>query len=275
MSLAFRLLDHCLTIDDDNPSRGDEFERLFAGMPRVADPFEPNIEFRVRHRDGLDYVTQDDRFEFHVGPERLASTIMQYLVYRWAESRTWMVVHGAQLIANGKAVLIIGPSGAGKSTLSTVLSLQGFALGSDELVVLDSEGLVHPYPVPPRIRGSSKDRVDGLGLELWPVPVWMKNEWTYFGLPTSFAGPGPYPVGAIVFLSAGVDDAPNLSPVSPGDAAFRLLTEVLNHEPIEPAWFETAVELTRSCPCVALQRGEGEATAEALLDYLSARGISA
>lgn len=273
MKLAFRLLDHCLTIDDDFAGRGDELERLFSGLSPTA-PFDPRIDFQIHHRDGLDYVSQDDRFRFKVGPERLVSTLMQYLVYRWAESRTWMVIHGAQLIVNDTAVLIVGASGAGKSTLSTVLSLRGFSLGSDELVIVDQDGCVHPYPVPPRIRESSRARVESMGLELWPQPVWMKNEWTYFGLPKTYAKPKPYPVAAVVFLSAGSSSSPTLTSVRPADAAFRLLTEVLNHEPMESQWFETAVDLSLGRPCVDLQRGDGEQTVAALLDYLAAEGVA-
>lgn len=273
MSLAFRLLDHCLTLEDDHPDRGAELERLFAGLERLETPFDPRIEFEIRHVDGLDHILQDNEHRVTVGPERLVSTIMQYLVYQWARSRRWMVVHGAQLILDGKAVLLIGPSGAGKSTLTAILGQQGFHVGSDELVILDEAGRVHPYPVPLRIRESSKALVEDLGLELWPRPVWMKNEWTYFGLPKAYAPPGPHSIGAVVFLEVTTGPEPKMTPVPASDAAFRILTEVLNHEPIEPGWFELAVEISRSQRAVRLERGNTRPTVDMLLDHLGSKGL--
>jgi hypothetical protein len=56
-------------------------------------------------------------------------------------------LHGAALVAQERALLLVGPSGHGKSTLAWALSHSGFAYLSDELAPIDVSTLaVSPYP---------------------------------------------------------------------------------------------------------------------------------
>jgi hypothetical protein len=56
-------------------------------------------------------------------------------------------IHGAGLVVQQRAFLLVGPSGNGKSTLTWALSHSGFAYLSDELAPIDISTLeVWPYP---------------------------------------------------------------------------------------------------------------------------------
>lgn len=55
-----------------------------------------------------------------------------------------LILHGCAIRFGDRCAVIAGHSGAGKSTLSTYLNLRGHELLSDDLTVLDRQGLVHP-----------------------------------------------------------------------------------------------------------------------------------
>lgn len=55
-----------------------------------------------------------------------------------------LILHGCALRFGDRCAVIAGHSGAGKSTLSAALNLRGHDLISDDLAVLDRQGLVHP-----------------------------------------------------------------------------------------------------------------------------------
>lgn len=69
-----------------------------------------------------------------------------------------LVVHGAAIARDGRAVLLLGPSGAGKSTAGYLASLDGWTLLSDDLAVvrhrdggLDAVGVHRAVAVPPEV----------------------------------------------------------------------------------------------------------------------------
>jgi len=55
-----------------------------------------------------------------------------------------LILHGCALRFDDRCAVIAGHSGAGKSTLSAALNLRGHELLSDDLAVVDGQGLVHP-----------------------------------------------------------------------------------------------------------------------------------
>lgn len=68
--------------------------------------------------------------------------------------RRGVFVHAGVVGWRGQAILIPGTSRAGKSTLVAELVRAGAEYYSDELAVLDSQGRVHPYPLPLQLRDS-------------------------------------------------------------------------------------------------------------------------
>ncbi len=95
------------------------------------------------------------------------------------ESRLRLFVHAGVVGWNGEAILIPGRSRSGKSTLVASLVQAGATYYSDEYALLDGQGRVHAYPVPPaigkRVDGSPQSRVplDSLAGRIGsrPLPV--------------------------------------------------------------------------------------------------------
>ncbi|MBI4819193.1 MAG: 2OG-Fe(II) oxygenase [Deltaproteobacteria bacterium] len=73
----------------------------------------------------------------------------------------WLFVHSGVVAWHGQIILIPGRSRTGKSQLVLELVRRGARYYSDEYAVLDSKGLVHPYPRAPFTRtGDVESRVD-------------------------------------------------------------------------------------------------------------------
>ncbi len=70
----------------------------------------------------------------------------------------WLFVHAGVVALDGYAVVLPGDSRSGKSTLTAALIAAGASYYSDEFAVIDSEGLVLPYPRALSIRGADPDR---------------------------------------------------------------------------------------------------------------------
>ncbi|MDT8370300.1 MAG: hypothetical protein RQ745_13920 [Longimicrobiales bacterium] len=60
-------------------------------------------------------------------------------------------IHAAGLVSGDAALLVLGGSGAGKSTLALAWSRAGHPILGDDVVLLDSEGWVHPHPRPIKV----------------------------------------------------------------------------------------------------------------------------
>jgi hypothetical protein len=93
-----------------------------------------------------------------------------------------LFVHAGVVGWQGQAIVIPGRSFSGKSTLVKALLEAGATYYSDEFTILDSQGRVHPYPVPLSIR-------DANGLNTKRIAV---------GDIGSQIGTEPLPVGLVV-----------------------------------------------------------------------------
>ncbi|MGH6835911.1 MAG: HPr kinase/phosphorylase [Methylocella sp.] len=71
-----------------------------------------------------------------------------------------LVVHGAAVAKDGRAVAICGASGAGKSTLAAALCQGGCAFVADDICVIDLDASQHPRVLP-----------DGRQLKLWTESI--------------------------------------------------------------------------------------------------------
>ncbi len=69
---------------------------------------------------------------------------------------SWCVLHGAAVSADGKsAFLFLAPTGAGKSTLAYYACIHGFALCTDDVIVLNmATGMLLPFPKPIYLRNA-------------------------------------------------------------------------------------------------------------------------
>lgn len=79
---------------------------------------------------------------------------MNWCIYNHAHD--FLIIHGATLERNGRALLMPAPSGSGKSTLCGALMTQGWRLLSDELILISpSNGLIHPLGRPISLKNHS------------------------------------------------------------------------------------------------------------------------
>ena len=79
-----------------------------------------------------------------------------------------LFVHAGVVGWKGRAILIPGRSMSGKTTLVAELIKAGASYFSDDMAVLDTDGNVHPYPVPLSVRvggGRCKVLPESLGAE--------------------------------------------------------------------------------------------------------------
>jgi hypothetical protein len=77
---------------------------------------------------------------------------LELWVAEWAHERVF--VHAGCVAVDGRAIMLPGRSHAGKTTLTEALLRAGADYLSDEYAVLDSDGLVHAYPRPLRMRST-------------------------------------------------------------------------------------------------------------------------
>lgn len=147
--------------------------RLPPGWEPAADPvvdFLYSLRVAGQARPGVR--------SFHLlygGAARLARTLdlneallaleadCQSVTAEWARERVF--VHSGVVGWRGKAILLPGKSFTGKSTLVAELVRRGAEYYSDEYAVIDTEGLVHPYPRPLSLRTALGERARRVPLE--------------------------------------------------------------------------------------------------------------
>lgn len=91
-----------------------------------------------------------------------------------ADARDRVLIHGGAVGWGGSAVIFPGDTLSGKTTLTRALLAEGATLYSDDLIVLDSRGRVHPYPCPLLLRDElRRASVGELGIRpgATPLPV--------------------------------------------------------------------------------------------------------
>lgn len=116
-----------------------------------------------------EFAARDDGRAF----ESIASLEYFLTITALARAPSAAALHAATLVrestepdAGDRAratVLIVGHHGAGKSTLSLALSQRGHRLFSDDVVLLDRDGLPTPFPRPLRVASRSVELIAGLG----------------------------------------------------------------------------------------------------------------
>jgi hypothetical protein len=115
-----------------------------------------------------------------------------------------VVLHGAVVRVNGRAVALLGASGAGKSTAALALVRQGASLLADDVTVLCHEGgRPRVQPGVPRIRLRPEPAViDGLAgrAELVRVDTWPPHDKGEVAFGGTSASREPTPLAAIYVL---------------------------------------------------------------------------
>jgi hypothetical protein len=196
-------------------------------------------------------------------------TLAEVLRYHLAEGALrntsgLVLVHGAAVVRDGTAVLLVGPSGAGKTSLTLALLAAGWSLGSDDAAPLDpATGLIHPFPKSLGIRDPALWHA--FAPDDW-TPPWPEHEKSPVLVPPRLFArmTRPFPAGWIAFVEFDGDDPPRLERLSSARTATRLAEHTRD---LSPGAVAALAELARSAPGAELRypsSGAGLRLVEAL-----------
>ncbi len=160
-------------------------------------------------------------------------------------------VHAGVVAVDGRAIVIPGPSMAGKTTLVAALVRAGATYLSDEYAVLDTGGLVHPYPRRLSVRGATGRR---------EVPV------TELG---GHAATTPLPVVLVASITYRPDAAWSVRSVDGATGAGALIANAVAARTRSTEVLQAVGTVARAATHMAGERGDAAAAAEALTATLA------
>ncbi len=130
-----------------------------------------------------------------------------------------VAIHANAVELGGWAIAFVGYSGMGKSTLSAYCTLQGAGFVTDDVLIVNQEGLVKQGL--PRLK-LYPEVGESLGLE-----VAHKTSYKFYYHPNQPNGELPQrsaPLGILYFLAESPDQTIYSQPVASGQAVFNLLS---------------------------------------------------
>lgn len=159
-------------------------------------------------------------------------------------------VHAGAVGHEGRAIVIPGRSMAGKTTLVAALVRAGAVYYSDEFVVLDERGLVHPYAKPLSIRDGELTQSDRSAESLGGV-----------------IGEKPLPVAAVILthFRPGAEWTPTR--LSPGRAALAMFENALAAMKRSEEVMQVIKRAIDGAVVLEGERGEAAALAPQLLSH--------
>jgi len=172
-SFSFRASGLNIRVATDSAALTYSLDRyLLPWLPRVAksSPKGSEVVYSVDPcgNDGCFKIQRGARTIAHGIAANLLFTALQQilddlLIARLGERAA---VHAGVAVYQGHAILLPGSSGSGKTTLVRELISRGARYSSDEFAVLDSDGLVHPWPRALMIRNACQIQEPLLATEL-------------------------------------------------------------------------------------------------------------
>ncbi|MEE8119938.1 MAG: HprK-related kinase A [Anaerolineales bacterium] len=144
---------------------------LYEGYPFDLEPalsdfrieLKPSTLLRARVRRRIQaYV--DHQIVFQPVHPRLGVPLLESAINWGIAARTarYLLIHGAVVEREGRAVVMPGTSGAGKSTLTAALVANGWRLLTDEVTIIDPrDGLLQPHPRPISLKNETIDLIAG------------------------------------------------------------------------------------------------------------------
>jgi len=134
-----------------------------------------------------------------------------------------LVLHGAAVAKDGRAIAICGVSGAGKSTLAAALCRDGLEFVTDDLCVvgLDAQGrpIVYPDGRQLKLWRESIDRLDLAAAQGQPVRATFEK---YFIEPSTSAATAPHLTAIYILREAGPTLKEGIESLTLPDAIRRL-----------------------------------------------------
>lgn len=148
--------------------------RLFPGA-RIRDPGEgASCQMEVGPRaDGFYFRDGETSTAFESVPEVMAAVEFAIVTELLEQHSRFTHIHAAGAWTPGGAVLVTGPAGAGKSSCALAWSISGLPLFGDDVIRVDSEGLVAPFP---RLMKAHPDRLAELGVDAADTLFWHPDD---------------------------------------------------------------------------------------------------
>jgi hypothetical protein len=219
------------------PRRGDAINKpdLFIRVIRSGDEFQLLAD---------DVVVASDCQAIGLVPDLirvLDEAVLQRLT-------TLRAVHAGTVLWGERALLLPGGTHAGKSSLVVELLRHGATYFSDEYALIDSDGLVHPYPRPLLVRNGRPEQVPILPSEC-----------------NASVGEAPAPIGWILALQYLSGCTWSVAAITQSEALLTLLRNtphILAESPEMVRVFERAVT---GATCYAGHRNEAADAVDQIL----------
>jgi hypothetical protein len=228
---------------------------IFPSLPRVANAVgKPDISIRViQVADQLqlladDVVVASAREAIQLVPD-LIRTLDDAVVPRLTTARA---IHAGAVLWRERALLLPGSTHAGKSSLVTELLRRGATYLSDEYAVIDSEGLVHPYPRVLLVRNGRPEQVPMLPAEC-----------------NAAVGEAPSPVGWILSLQYLPESAWNVKAAAQSEALLILLRNTPHIMAESPGMVQVFERAVRGATCYVGHRSEATDAADHIMRLIN------
>jgi hypothetical protein len=184
----------------------------------------------------------------------------------------YVLLHGGAVARNGRALVMPAASGSGKSTLVAGLVAGGFALGSDEVAVLDPEtGRLLPFARALCVKEGSRAVLAGR----YPALRTAAPRYRLSGEPVWYVLPGdvrwleaPAPVGVVVLPRYVAGGRTTLAPIARSAALPRFVEQSFSLGRHGAAGIGLVTAVLRAAECYELTIG-GLDEAVALLTTLT------
>ena len=203
---------------------------IFPSLPRIDNAADkPDISIRVvQAADEFQLLADDVVVASSSRAIGLVPDLMRIVDDAVVQRLTTLrAVHAGAVVWRGRALLLPGGTHAGKSSLVTELLRRGATYFSDEYALIDSEGLVHPYPRSLLVRNGRPEQKPMLPAEC-----------------SASIGEVPAPVGWILSLQYLPGCNWDITAITQGEALLTLLRNtphILAESPDMMRVFERAV----------------------------------
>jgi hypothetical protein len=176
--------------------------------------------------DGLVHVFHDQACDFQCSIDQLVPRLKAHITERIIlRSSPNIAFHAAGLLKRGKGILLSGPPGAGKSTLALHLMSAGFEYGSDDVVLIASDGRITGVPFAPTVKSGAWSIIRNLRPDIDKASVHVRPDGksVRYLKPLNWRPAGCFPVGWIVFTKRMPDVPTKLLPLDRLEAMGRLI----------------------------------------------------
>jgi hypothetical protein len=242
-------------------SESGALERLTASLPTDWKPaarrtVECMYSFVVGGSDGprtrrfnLLYRDAQRIARSHDLEEVIAAFEGDFRLHVATSSRARLFVHAGVVGWRGGAIVLPGRSLAGKSTLVDALVKAGATYYSDEYAVFDSQGRVHPFARPLKLRAREGEAAPRATADPSALRV----------------GKRPIPVRLVALTHYVPGESWKFQPLSPGQAMLALMESAVPVRYRPEATMQTLREIVTRVPVIQGVRGEVEEAVEKLL----------